>query len=320
MTTKVLKFIKPYYIRLNFSDLAYQLFLLFLALVVLFAGTTVISSRGFSFGEFPKKVAYFTDTQLASVAALVNSPFYYTFKIDGTLSETGKMDDSSSPYWWLNSGGLFYLKDGMGKTIQNELPTLNKWRLAYSLSNPLDTDNGYHPQNIFRMVLRSQWRDFQQEAYFKINNLNLSASPNRNASNGLLLFNRYQDAFNLYYTGLRVDGYAVIKKKINGVYYTLAYKSFYNAAAPYNRDTNPNLLPKNTWIGLRSEVKTNPDNTVSVKFFIDKDKTGNWILIAEATDDGKSYGGAAILQEGYAGIRTDFMDVEFDDYRITGVF
>ncbi|MEK7147292.1 MAG: hypothetical protein AAB806_00185, partial [Patescibacteria group bacterium] len=74
------------------------------------------------------------------------------------------------------------------------------------------------------------------------------------------------------------------------------------------------------WIGLRSEVKTNPDNTVSVKFFIDKDKTGNWILIAEATDDGKSYGGAAILQEGYAGIRTDFMDVEFDDYRITGVF
>lgn len=39
------------------------------------------------------------------------------------------------------------------------------------------------------------------------------------------------------------------------------------------------------------------------------------MLAAEAKDDGKSYGGDAILNEGYAGIRTDFMDVEFDDCR-----
>jgi hypothetical protein len=38
--------------------------------------------------------------------------------------------------------------------------------------------------------------------------------------------------------------------------------------------------------------------------------------VAEAKDDGKTFGGAAILNEGYAGIRTDFMDVEFDDYKI----
>ena len=55
---------------------------------------------------------------------------------------------------------------------------------------------------------------------------------------------------------------------------------------------------------------------MDIKLFIDKDKTGNWVLAAEAIDDGKSYGGGAILNEDYAGIRADFMDVEFDDYKI----
>ena len=228
------------------------------------------------------------------------------------------MDDSSSPYFWLNSGGQFLFKDGIGKTVQGELVKFNKWRLAYVASNPTDTDNGYHPQNIFRLVTRSKWQSFQQEIYFKITKSNLSTSINRNASNGLLFFNRYQDAFNLYYTGIRVDGAAVIKKKINGIYYTLAYKSFYNDITPYNRATNPNLISAQKWVGLKSEVVTNPDSTVSIKLFIDKDKTGNWVLVAEAKDDGKSYGGSAILSEGYAGIRADFMDVEFDDYKVVG--
>ena len=288
-------------------------FLIFLA-IIFFAGAAVVSLRGFSFGEFPKKIAYFTNTQLASIAALVNSPFYYNFKVDGTLSETGKMDDSSSPYWWLNSGGQFFLKDGISKTVQGELSQFNKWRLAYSLSNPVDTDNGYHPQNIFRLVTRSKWGNFQQEIYFKINKLNKSQSPERNAWSGILLFNRYQNGDNLYYTGIRVDGRAIIKKKINGKYYTMAEKAFYSGV--YNRDTTPNLIPENKWIGLRSEVKANADGTVNIKVFIDKDNTSIWTLAAEATDDGKSYGGAAILNEGYAGIRTDFMDVEFDNYRI----
>lgn len=52
---------------------------------------------------------------------------------------------------------------------------------------------------------------------------------------------------------------------------------------------------------------------------MDKDKTGNWLLAAEATDDGKSYGGTPILSEGYAGVRTDFMDAEFDDYKVAKI-
>ena len=74
-------------------------------------------------------------------------------------------------------------------------------------------------------------------------------------------------------------------------------------------------MPNNTWIGLHSEVVTNPDNTVDIKLFIDMGATGNRKLAVEAVDD-ESYGGPFILNEGYAGIRTDFMDVDFKNYSI----
>lgn len=277
----------------------------------------VIFIKSASLRMVPREMASSLSMQMASVAAIVNSPFHYRFSVAGTLYESGNMKDSSSPYWWLNSGGIFYLKDDIGFTIKGELPAYSKWRLAYAASNPVDTDNGYHPQNILRLVTRSKWKNFREEVYFKIIKDNLSSSTNRNASNGILLFNRYQDGNSLYYTGIRVDGAAVIKKKINGEYHTMAYKRIFSGT--YNRDTNPNLLPENIWIGLKSEVKNNADGTVSIKLYMDQGKTGVWKLVAEAIDDGKSFGGAAITNEGYGGIRTDFMDVEFDDYKITSL-
>lgn len=285
----------------------------FLTGILIFVGGIAVWQSSY-FEKIVRNIALSSGRQTASVAAIIKSPFYYSFKVDGTLDEAGNIDDSSSPYFWLNSGGQFILKNGIGKTVQGELSKFNKWRLAYYTSNPTDTDNGYHPQNILRLVTRSKWQNFRQEIYYKIVKDNLSASPNRNASNGLLLFNRYLNGNNLYYTGIRVDGHAIIKKKINGRYYTMSEKPFYSGV--YNRDTNPNLIPENKWFALRSEIKTNTNGTVNIKVFIDKDKTGVWVLAAEATDDGKSYGGAPILKDGYAGVRTDFMDVEFDDYRI----
>ena len=249
-------------------------------------------------------------------AVPVGTAFLDIFSSDARLEETGTMYDTGSLNWWVNSGAWLFSSLGTGKTIQGDLSISDKWYAEYLKSNPIDTDNGLHPQNIFRLVQTGKWKNLIQEVYFRINKLNISTSPNRNASNGLLLFNRYQTGDNLYYTGIRVDGTAVIKKKINGAYYTLAYNPMYNTAAPYNRDTNPNLIPSQQWIGFRSERRARTDNTVSIKLFIDKDKAGNWVLVAEAQDDGKSYGGTALLNEGYAGIRTDFMDVEFDDYRI----
>ena len=254
-------------------------------------------------------------TQTSATTTSNNTIFRDNFDTDYTIKETGDMSASQNPEWWLSSGAYFYSQNGFGNTVLEALSVVDPWRVAYSLSNSLDTDNGYHPQNIFRLVLKSKWQNFQQEAYFKIISDNLTPSPNRNASNGLLLFNRYQDAFNLYYTGLRVDGYAVIKKKINGKYYTMAYKPFVSGSA-YDSDNNPNLLPKNRWIGLRSVVQNNTDGSASIKLYVDNGKTGNWVLATEAKDDGKSYGGEAILNEGYAGIRTDFMDVLFDQYQI----
>lgn len=244
--------------------------------------------------------------------------FLFSFSSKGVIEESGEIFESKNSDWSVSSGAYLYLENGVGKTIQGSLPAGDKWRQIYDKENPVDTDNGFHPQNIFRLVQRGSWLNFVQQAYFKITADNLSESANRNESNGLLLFNRYQDANNLYYTGIRADGAATIKKKKNGTYYTLVQKKFLEGAA-YERDKNPNLLPKNEWLGLRSEVKTNPDGTVAIKLFWDKGKTGAWQLLLEATDDGKSFGGAVLGEAGHAGIRTDFMDVEFSDYKISGL-
>jgi hypothetical protein len=127
---------------------------------------------------------------------------------------------------------------------------------------------------------------------------------------------RYVDGYNLYYAGLRVDGYAVIKKKIGGRYFTLAYKPVFTESGKYDRDKNPNLLPLGTSIGLKAEARNIGDSSVSLKLYADIGRKGNWTLVAEAIDDGRSYGGSAHTGAAYAGIRTDFMDVEFDDYLI----
>lgn len=53
-----------------------------------------------------------------------------------------------------------------------------------------------------------------------------------------------------------------------------------------------------------------------IKVFIDNNRSGDWKLALTVKDNGKIFGGRLIGNKGYAGIRTDFMDVEFDDYRI----
>lgn len=240
--------------------------------------------------------------------------FKYIFMMPGTLYESASPDTSTSPYWWVNSGGLLDLKDGRGLTMQGKLETFSPWRLLYAASNPVDTDDGYHPQNIFRLVSRDSWENSSQEVYFKIIASNHSDSPNRNASNGLLLFDRYQDSDNLYYAGVRVDGTAVIKKKKDGRYYTLAQKKVFTGL--YDSVSNHNLLPINRWIGVRSVVVTDSDGSVSLDLYMDMNWNEDWVLTLSARDDNQSYGGTAIHGAGHGGLRTDFMDVMFDNYRL----
>jgi len=269
---------------------------------------------GFALWQF----GYFSD--LDHLAALGNqqaavvtaSPlFVYSFNSNGTLNEAGSMKESTSPYFWLNSGGQMPIKDGVGMTLHGDMTAIHKWRLAYAASSLIDTDEGYHPQNLFRLITKSEWENVRLEALFKIDKDNLSLSENRNSSNGLLLMSRYKDDDNLYYAGLRVDGHAVIKKKSGGTYYTLAEKAVFPSV--YDLTSNPNLLPHNEWIALRSETTT-IDGDVLVRLFYRRGSENRWTELLSATDTGAS-GGAPLSGKGYVGIRTDFMDVSFDSFR-----
>lgn len=249
------------------------------------------------------------------VAAVIttSTPFIYSFNSSGTLHEASSPGESTSPYWWLNSGGKMMLDGSVGKTIQGNLPALDKWRVLYAVSNPTDTDNGYHPQNIFRLLTKNVAGNQRVESLFKIEKDNWSGSPNRNASNGLLLMSRYLDGDNLYYAGIRVDGDAVIKKKYKGKYYTMAQKEIFTGA--YNRDSNINLIPHKEWVGLRTENVANADGTVTVRLFMKRANETSWTKLLEAKDDGVKYG-AVIKGNGTGGIRTDFMDVSFESFRL----
>lgn len=238
-----------------------------------------------------------------------------TFSEVGVLEETGKMKESGNASWWLNSGGVMTMNKNLAKTNFGSLREGSKWQKKYAKTNSRDTDEGYYPQNIFRLVTRTKWKNLSQQLYFNIDKINLSDSSYRNESNGVLLFNRYQDGDNLYYTGLRVDGDAVIKKKINGKYYTLAEKNIFPSDDKYDSIDNPNVLPLHDWLGMKSEVN-NISGEVNIKLYIDKEQKGNWQLILEVQDKGNKYGKAPFSEEGYGGIRTDFMDVSFKDYSI----
>lgn len=251
----------------------------------------------------------------AAETRAITLPFHYAYSRDGVTEEAGSMSRSTSPYFWLNSGGYLYLKDGTGKSVHGPLPKDDTWRLRFAAGNAYDTDGGYYPQNLFRLYTRTKWQDVTQEAQYKINKYNLSKSTNRAEFNGLLLMSRLVDGNNLYYAGLRVDGNAVIKKKIGGKYYTMAMKPVITTSK-YDRTTNPNLLPEGTWIGLRTVVKNISSTALRVSLYADIGNTGTWKLVAEAVDDGKVYGGKAFTSAGYGGMRTDFMDVEFDNYRL----
>ncbi|MGX2032092.1 MULTISPECIES: hypothetical protein [Methylocaldum] len=245
------------------------------------------------------------------IAAPSASGFSDGFDSDVVLYETADMSDSNDNDWWLNSGAYFYRSGGIGMTVQGKLADDDQWRLLYATTNPVDTDDGYRPQNIFRLVTRSKFKNFTQQVYFNIERINASGSPNRNESNGVLFFHRYQNGDNLYYAGIRVDGYAVIKKKLNGKYYTLKTVGIYQGG--YDRVSKPNLIPTNQWIGLRTVISDNAAGNVIIALYLNDPLLGaDWTKVLEVEDTGSPV--APLLNEGYAGIRTDFMDIRFDHY------
>lgn len=246
-------------------------------------------------------------SQVAYAATSFTDYFSSTWR----LEEAPDMSSSTSSNWYLNSGGRVYTDGSRLKSIQGSLPANDYWRLAYAAANARDTDNGYHPQNLLRLLTRTKWQNSDQKIYAVINKYNLSASPERYNPNGILLFSHYVDSNNLYYAGVRVDGDVVIKKKVGGRYYTLAEKKYF--AGTYDRNTNPNLLPVNKWIGVRTRTTTLADGSVNIKLYVDRGWTGVWTLALDKTDNNSTYG-PAVKAAGYNGLRTDFMDITADQY------
>jgi hypothetical protein len=240
---------------------------------------------------------------------------FQPFDTSYTIEEAGSMQESSSNVFWVSSGGRLAVQDTIARTIQGDLSQGDQWFASYKNANPTDTDGGLHPQNIFRLVAKNVWGDARQELYYRFDTFNLSASPNRNATNGMFMMQRYKDAYNLYYTGIRVDGSVIVKKKIAGVYYTMGSARVFDGT--YNRDTNPTLLPINQWMGFRTETVNTTTGGVTINVYTDATAAGIWTLALSVTDDGTQYGGPAFTTVGYSGLRTDFADVSMRGYTIT---
>ena len=255
---------------------------------------------------------------LANTPAVVSSPFLYTFNSAGVLKESGSMNESSSPYFWLNSGAYLLAQNGLGKTVQGALPATDPWRLLYAANNPLDTGNGYYPQNIFRLVTKNSWTNYVEEMQFKIQHTNLTNTPNRDGYSGVLFFSRYRDSDTLYYAGIRMDGMAVIKKKVGGTYYTMASAKVFPGT--YNKQSMPSLLPQRQWMRMRLVTEDMLDGSVSLVLYLDKHNTGAYVEVARATDRNGLHNNTPVIGgPGYAGMRTDYQDVFFNDFKLTAL-
>jgi hypothetical protein len=238
-------------------------------------------------------------------------PYGYSFPIEGQgiVEEASSSERSLNPEVWLNSGGLLTIDNGIGTTIKGSLPANSPWRKLYAQNNPLDTANGYMPQNIFRLITKKDWLDSESSAYFKILSYNTTESPNRNDSNGLLLLSRYQNnGHNAYYGGIRTDGMAVIKRKENGTYTVIASEPIFKVS--YKQGIS---LPQDKWLGVRLITKNIGKDKISFELYLDLKGDGRWQNVLSAID---TVGSSELYGKGKNGIRTDFMDVQITNYVI----
>jgi hypothetical protein len=229
------------------------------------------------------------------------------FRTPPVLEETVRMEDSASPEFWLRAGARFLNDGDTGRTLQGELAADDPWRRTYARTNPTDTDDGFHPQNVFRLISRTAFEDFSEQVVFRVVRTNPSDSPNRNGSNGVFTLLRYVGRDDTYTAGVRVDGNAVIKKERDGNFTTLAITPIFSNGAPYDRTANPNAIPLGRAIRLEGRIRTRPEGDVSLRLLVD-DR-----VVLEAIDGGLT-GGPVITGPAFGGIASDFMDVEFQGF------
>lgn len=239
--------------------------------------------------------------------------FTESFTGNYELEQAGDPEESQSKHWWVNSGGALVFRNGTGSTLQGNLPPNSPLIDRYAFKKE-STAGGYRPQNIFRLLSLETWGNYRGTLRFKVTDTDITTSKERNGSNGVLLFGRYIDQDNLYYAGIRVDGNLVIKKKVAGVYHTVALKKAFPGA--YDKESNPNLIPKEQWFTLEVSYTTDSDGQVDIFLAIDVNDDGEYDVSLSAVDDSYTFAGPAYTEPGLLGIRTDFMDILFDYYSI----
>ncbi len=231
-------------------------------------------------------VAFSFSTTPLIAEAQTTSPLYYTFNDAGTLFEAASASQTSSPYFWLKDGGQLVINNGVGSTLKGDK--------SFFMLGLLPVQNSSTAVYMNRLVE------------------NIPLASDRNGYNGESIIARYTNENNYYYAGLRSDGYVVIKKKVNGVFKTLAQKQVY--AGTYDAVKNPNLIPHNVWIGLKLSVMNDASGIPQLTLSTDAGRTGVWKQVLTATDSA-TFG--APLASGVGGIQSDHADMQFDDFTQT---
>ena len=248
---------------------------------------------------------------LPALASAQTNSTYYTFNSPGTLYEASAANKSSSPYFWLKSGAELSIANGIGNTIQGALTTNDQWRKIYASSNLSSaTDNGTQPQNVFLLLTKAAYKNTSAQIYVRRTADNMTNPVNRHPYSGESILARYQNDETFYYAGIRDDGAVVIKKKLNGVYQTLSQRQLLSGT--YNVSSNPDLIPKNTWIGLRFTVQDTSAGP-QLTLFTDIGKTGTWSQALSVVDDPAKFG-SSIPNAGIVGIESDYADAQFDNF------
>lgn len=239
-----------------------------------------------------------------------------TFPEELVLQESDSPETSADVCWWLNSGGSFFVRGGLASTMSGPAERSSRWHRLYAASDPVDTEGGLYPQNLFRLISKKHWLNARTSVEAFIESYNASMSPSRNESNGVFLMTRYYDEDNFYLAGIRVDGTAVIKRKLNGLYETIGQVAYTNPDA-YDRLRRPNLLPTGQWLSFAMEVTNESADSVIIRLDVSFDGE-DWHTLLTAVDQPSVLdGGEKLLSPSSIGVRTDFMDVRFRSYKVT---
>lgn len=173
-----------------------------------------------------------------------------------------------------------------------------------------------HYRYVFELLTKRKWADADQAVHIRIMGQDL-AGARLDEHCGVFLLARYKNKRNYYSAGLLDDGRAVIEKTRNGRSSVLATQQAFGDVLKYDPYSNPNLLPKDHWVGLGVEIRNRADGSVWITLYVDHNGTGDWEKVATAIDRGER--GAILNAAGASGIRARRIVMQFKEFKSQSV-